>query len=62
VLPREKLEEKTLAYAERVAENNPFHLRQVKYYINHMLDAMGFTSEIEGAFQTYFVTGRLISV
>jgi enoyl-CoA hydratase len=55
VFPREKLEEKTLAYAERVAENNPFQLRMVKYSVNHMLDAMGFTSEIEGGFQTYFL-------
>ena len=55
VLPREKLEEETLAYAQRVADNNPFHLRMVKYSVNHMLDTMGFTSEIEAGFNTYFV-------
>jgi enoyl-CoA hydratase/carnithine racemase len=55
VFPREKLEEKTMAYAERVAENDPFQVRMVKYSVNHMLDTMGFTSEIEGAYQTYFV-------
>ena len=57
VFPREKLEEETLAYAGRVAENNPFHLRMVKFSVNHMLDTMGFSSEIEGGFHTYFVNG-----
>ena len=55
VFPREKLEEETIAYANRVAENDPFSVRSAKFSINHMMDTMGFTSELEAAFQTYFI-------
>jgi len=55
VYPREKLEEETLAYANRVAENDPFNVRSAKFSINHMMDTMGFTAELEAAFQTYFI-------
>jgi len=59
VFPRDRLEEETLAYAERVAENDPFILRSCKFSINHMMDTMGFTSELEAAFQTYFINRYL---
>jgi len=59
VYPKDKLEEETLAYAGRVAENDPFNLRTCKYSINHMMDAMGFTSEIEAAFQAYFINRHM---
>ena len=59
VYPREKLEKETLAYAGRVAENNPFVLRSTKFSINHMMDTMGFSSELEAAFQTYFINRYL---
>jgi enoyl-CoA hydratase len=52
----EELEKETLAYAERVAENyleNPFWVRMTKFSINHMQDAMGFTSEVEAAYNNY---------
>jgi len=55
VYPGDRLEEETLAYANRVAENDPFTVRSSKFSINHMMDTMGFTSELEAAFQTYFI-------
>ncbi len=59
IYPREKLEEETLAYANRVAENDPFAVRVSKFSINHMMDTMGFTAELEAAFQTYFINRYL---
>ena len=58
VFPKEKLEEETLAYAERVADNylrEPVRVRTTKFSINHMMDAMGFTAELEAAYQSYFM-------
>jgi len=59
VYPCERLEEETLAYANRVAENDPFAIRSFKFSINHMMDTMGFTAEVEAAFQTYFINRYL---
>jgi enoyl-CoA hydratase len=56
VFPEEKLEEETLAYANRVADNylrDPFRLRTVKFSVNHMMDGMGFTTELEAGYQSY---------
>lgn len=58
VYPRDKLEEETLAYASRVAENDPFRLRMAKFSVNHMMDAMGFTNEVETAYHTYFLRAQ----
>jgi len=58
VYPKEKLEQETLAYAERVAENwfrSPFHVRMAKFSINHMMDTMGFTAAVEAAYQSFCV-------
>lgn len=58
VFPRERLEEETLAYAGRVADNyleNPMRLRTTKFSVNHMLDTMGYTTEIEAGYQSYFI-------
>jgi enoyl-CoA hydratase len=54
VVPREKLEEETLAYARRVAENDPFLVETSKFLVNNALDTMGFTASVEAAFQSYF--------
>jgi len=62
VFPRERLEEETLAYAERVADNyvrEPVRLRTTKFSINHMLDTMGFTAELEAAYQSYFLASGM---
>jgi len=58
VFPPDKLEEETLAYAGRVADNyftNPSGLRMVKFTVNHMQDTMGFTTEIEAAHESQFL-------
>lgn len=47
------LERETLAYAAEVAESSPMHNRQVKFSVNNMLDAQGFTTHVTAAFQTY---------
>jgi enoyl-CoA hydratase len=49
VLPRERLEDEVMAYARRVAENDPFQLRMIKLAINQSLDAQGYTQHIYGA-------------
>lgn len=56
VFPAEKLEEETLAYADRVADNylsNPFWVRMIKFSINHMMDTQGFSAEMETAFNNF---------
>jgi enoyl-CoA hydratase len=50
VFPADKLEEETLAYAHRVAENylsNPFEMHMIKSSIKRMEDAMGFATSME---------------
>ena len=62
VFPRERLEEETLAYAERVADNyirDPVRLRTVKFSANHMQDTLGYTTELEAAYQNYFIAAEL---
>ncbi len=49
VVPREKLQEEAVAYARRVAENDPFQLRMIKLAINQAQEAQGFASHIYGA-------------
>lgn len=53
VYRREDLERQTFAYAAEVAETSPMHNRQVKFSVNNMLDAQGFTTHVTAAFQTY---------
>jgi enoyl-CoA hydratase len=55
VYPKDQLEQETLAFADRGAENDPFSLRLTKFSINHMMDTMGFTSEMEAGFQINFI-------
>lgn len=62
VFPGEKLEEETLAYAQRVADNwarDPARIRTIKFSINHMMDARGFTAELEAAYQSYFIATEM---
>ncbi|MBW2060792.1 MAG: enoyl-CoA hydratase/isomerase family protein [Deltaproteobacteria bacterium] len=56
VYTEEKLEEETLAFAERVAENyllDPFRIQMAKFSTNHMMDAMGYTAELEVSYNSY---------
>jgi enoyl-CoA hydratase len=49
VVPRERLDAETMAYAARVAENDPFQLRMIKLAINQAQEAQGFTGHIYSA-------------
>ena len=56
IFPPDRLEQETLAYASRVADNYraaPAWTGTIKAAINHMEDAMGFTSEIEAAYNSF---------
>ena len=56
VFPAQMLEKETLAYADLVADNylsDPFWIRMTKESINHMQDAMGFTAEIDAAYNNF---------
>jgi enoyl-CoA hydratase len=57
VFQRERLEEETLAFAERVAENylsDPMRIRTTKFSINHAEDTMGFSTALEAGYQSFF--------
>lgn len=56
VVPRAKLEEEAMAYAARIAENDPFQLRMIKLAINQQQDAAGFTSHIYGSFALHMLS------
>lgn len=56
IFPADHLEAETFAYAERVADNYlsaPAWTGTIKSAINHMQDAMGFTSEIKAAYTSF---------
>ena len=49
VYPADELEVETMAYANRVAENDPFQLRMTKLAVNQAQEAQGFTAAIRAA-------------
>ncbi len=53
VVPREKLEEETLALAQRIALNDPMALRMAKASVNQAQDVAGYRTAITGSFQAY---------
>jgi enoyl-CoA hydratase len=56
------LQKETLAYADRVATNwlrDPMRIRTAKFSVNHMIDQMGFSAEIDAAYQSYFIGTEL---
>ena len=53
VVPRARLEEETMALAQRIAMQDPFALRLCKASLNQMQDEMGFRTAVTGAFATY---------
>lgn len=55
VFPLADLESQTLAYAQRVAENDPFQLRMMKHSINQMLEVQGFTAHIMSSYSDRMV-------
>jgi enoyl-CoA hydratase len=56
VVPRDRLEAEVLAYAGRVAENDPFQLRMIKQAVNQAQDAQGFTESIVGGFNAHILS------
>lgn len=46
VFPADQLEAETMAYARRVAENDPFQMRMMKHSINQMQEVQGFTAHV----------------
>jgi enoyl-CoA hydratase len=55
VVPRADLDDEVMAYAQRVAQNDPFQLRMIKLAVNQAQDAQGYTTAIRGAFQNYLL-------
>jgi enoyl-CoA hydratase len=58
VIPRDELEAETLAWAARVAQNDPFQLRMTKLAVNNAEEAQGFTAHTQAAHAMY-VLARL---
>ncbi len=56
VIPKARLEQETMEYAARVAENDPFQLRMIKLAVNQAQDAQGFTEHIQGAFALHILS------
>jgi enoyl-CoA hydratase len=56
VVPRERLEEETMALAQRIALQDPFALRLAKLSVNSMLDEMGQRDAIVSAFKTHMLS------
>jgi enoyl-CoA hydratase/carnithine racemase len=57
---REQLEAETLAYAARVAENDPAILRLSKLAANKAQDQQGYSLGVEAAFADYLVTAQTL--
>ena len=50
VHPVDQLEEATMAYARRVAKNDPFQLQMMKHSVHQMQEVQGFTAHINSSF------------
>lgn len=53
VVPRDKLESETLAFAEKIAEAEPFLTRMTKLSLNQAQDAMGFRLAVQAALANF---------
>jgi enoyl-CoA hydratase len=56
VVPRAKLEEETMALAQKIAERDAFALKFAKASVNETMDAQGFRDAMTGAFKNYMMT------
>jgi enoyl-CoA hydratase len=56
--PADRLEAETMAYARRVAENDPFQLRMMKQMVNQAQEAQGFSQHIRGAHAFYLLSSQ----
>jgi enoyl-CoA hydratase len=59
VVPRERLEEETLALAESIARMEPLAARMVKFSVNQMQDAMGFRTAVQAAHSNYMMLQQM---
>jgi enoyl-CoA hydratase len=57
VVPRDRLEDETMALANRIAESDRFTLRMVKWAVNAAQDEMGYSSAIRNAHSHHMVLG-----
>jgi enoyl-CoA hydratase len=55
VHPLDQLEAATMAYAERVAQQDPFQLRMMKHSIHQMQEIQGFTAHIMSSYSDRMV-------
>jgi enoyl-CoA hydratase/carnithine racemase len=53
VVPRERLDEETMALANQIAKNHPFANRQVKRAVNQTINAQGFQTAIQAVFDIH---------
>ncbi|MFQ5380510.1 MAG: enoyl-CoA hydratase-related protein [Dehalococcoidia bacterium] len=58
VLPAERLDGETMAYASRVAQNDPFQLRMMKLAVNQAQDEMGYSAHIQAAHGYYMLSSQ----
>jgi enoyl-CoA hydratase len=58
VVPRSNLEAETLAYAHRIAENDPFQLRMIKMAVNQVQDTQGFQAHITAAHTMHILSSE----
>jgi enoyl-CoA hydratase len=56
VFPSDRLEEETMAFAARIAENSSFFLRMAKVAVNNAQDAMGFKAAVTAAHSHYMLS------
>lgn len=56
VVPRESLEAEALAWAGRVADNDPFLMRMTKLAVNQAQDHQGFTTHLTSAHAMYVLS------
>ena len=56
VYSADRLEAETMAYAQRVAENDPFQLRMTKLAVNQAQEAQGFTGAIRAGHPLFLLS------
>jgi len=56
VVPCDRLEQETMALAQRIAERDPYALKLAKASVNETQDAQGWRQAMENAFKNYMLT------
>lgn len=58
VFPQARLHDEVIAYAERIAKNDPFQLRMIKLAVNQMQDTQGFHAHITAAHLAHILSSE----